>query len=460
MTALLERRGLVEAKWLVGLAALCAAIGVAAGVSPKYGLAAALGLAFTLGVFADLTAGVVLFTALSFLDVLSAGGAGVTFMKIAGLLLFVSWVARASTADRRRTTGALIADHPGLVVAAVALIAWSALSAAWAESAGDALTTAYRYILDLLLIPIIFSAVNKRKHAHMVVAAFIVGAVVSAMYGIVHPVASTDPAAGRLTGALGEANQQATVLVAAIVLSVGLAGVVKRSPGLKVVATLGALLAFVGLVSTVSRAGLVSFGCVLVAGVVFGGRWRRTAAALLIVGTAAVVGYFVVIAPSQALQRVTMADTSGRSDIWTVGWRMFAANPLVGVGAGNFPVSSIHYLQRPGAITAAKYIVDTPKVAHNIYLEQLADLGVPGLIILLGVFAAAIGAALKAARLFERIGDRELEILSRCLILALVAFLTADFFASEVLSKQLWIVVALCPAVLHLARRAAQGAAE
>jgi hypothetical protein len=30
--------------------------------------------------------------------------------------------------------------------------------------------------------------------------------------------------------------------------------------------------------------------------------------------------------------------------------------------------------------------------------------------------------------------------------------MTADFFASELTSKQLWIVIALCPALLKLAK--------
>jgi O-antigen ligase len=257
-------------------------------------------------------------------------------------------------------------------------------------------------------------------------------------------------------GALGEANQQATVLVAAIVLCVGLSGAIKRSPALTVAAVLGAITAFAALLQTESRAGLLSFACVLLAGVAVGGRWRRTAAGLLLIGVVAVGTYYLVLAPRSAVQRVTSTNTSGRGSLWTVGWRVFTAHPLTGVGANNFPIVSIHYIERPGVITSAAYIVDVPKVVHNIYLEQLADVGIPGLLVVLCIFGAAALAALKAAHIFERIGDRELELLSRCTILALAAFLSADFFASELVSKQLWLVVALCPALYALARSAAQ----
>jgi O-antigen ligase len=132
---------------------------------------------------------------------------------------------------------------------------------------------------------------------------------------------------------------------------------------------------------------------------------------------------------------------------------MFEANPFGGVGAGNFQASSVHYLQRPGLVTAANYIVNTPLVAHNIYLEELSTVGIPGLLLMLGIFASGIAAALKAARIFERLGDRDLELMTRCVIMALIAFLSANFFISDLISKQLWLVFALCPAMLGLAQR-------
>ncbi|MGI8557168.1 MAG: O-antigen ligase family protein [Solirubrobacteraceae bacterium] len=459
MTALLQRTGAPAMRWVVLLAAVCGAVGLTAGISPKYGVAVALGLAFVVAVFADLTVGVALFTGLSFLDLLNAGGAAVSLMKVAGLLLFLSWVASKTTAARQTVTIA-VQRHPAMVCAIVAFLAWNAVSAVWAESPGQALLTVYRYALVILLIPIMFTAVRERKDVRIIVAAFMIGAAVSAVFGILNPASPTASTAGRLSGGIGDPNEEASVLVAAIVLSVGMASVVKRSPRAALAALAGAIIAFVGLVDTVSRGGLISFACVLVGGVIFGGRWRRQAAMLLVVGTTAVVGYYAILASGSAVHRVTSSDTSGRNDIWTVGWRMFEAHPLNGVGAGNFPVSSVHYLQRPGLVTSAIYIVDTPKVAHNIYLEQLATLGLPGLVLMLGIFVAGIAAALKAARTFERIGDHELELLTRCTILALIAFLSADFFLSNLVSKQLWIVFALGPALLGLAHREAARAAR
>jgi O-antigen ligase len=307
--------------------------------------------------------------------------------------------------------------------------------------------------LNTLLIPIIFSAVRERRHVVLVITAFIVGAALSGVYGLFVPAGSNSIDSGRLVGALGDSNYEAVVLVAGLILAVGIGSSV-RSPRFRAVAASAAALAIIGFVQKLSRGGLISLACVLLAGLLVGGRWRRTFAALLVIALAGFGVYFFALASGPDAQRVTSANTSGRADIWTIAWRAFSAHPLTGVGANNFQATSVHYLQRPGSISSALYIVDIPRVVHNVYLEQLADLGIPGLLTLLAVVGVVIATGIKAAHIFERIGDRQLELLSRCVVLALVGFLSADFFISQITSKQLWIVMGLCPALLRLARSA------
>jgi O-antigen ligase len=124
-----------------------------------------------------------------------------------------------------------------------------------------------------------------------------------------------------------------------------------------------------------------------------------------------------------------------------------------GVGAGNFQIAAVHHVQGVGALTSAYLIVDVPHVAHNVYLELLADLGIPGALAFIAVAVFSLLAAGRAARAFERQGDVQLEIASRCLVLSLVAFLVADLFLSGEFSKQLWLIFALCSAALALSRK-------
>lgn len=451
MTALLHRRGEPGVGWVVAIAFCCAMFGLAAGVKPEYALFGLLGIGFVVAVFADLPLGLAVFSALSFLDELGAGGPALSFNKVAGLLLILSWALRRGTTarDDART---VIGEHPRLFTWIVALLGWSTISAMWAVQPGVALTYVYRDLLQLLLIPIVYSAVNSRRDVYLIVSGFLIGAIVSAVYGLAHPVSTSSAYAGRLVGTTGDPNQQAAVLVAAVALAAGLGAVALRSRRLRLLATLAGVLSLIGIVQTLSRSGLVSLGFVLICGVIFGGLWRRKAAILLLLALIGVGGYFVFVAPPQATHRVTDANSDGRNDIWKVGWRMFESNPVLGVGAGNFQQASNRYLERPGLVTAAAFIIVTPKVAHNIYLEQLATLGVPGFILMCAVFIGGIAAALRAAHIFERLGDRELDLVSRSCILGLFAFLASDFFISGLQTKQFWVIFSLGLAMLKLAQ--------
>jgi O-antigen ligase len=450
VSAVLQRRGAPAAGWLLALLGLCAVVGLAAGISPKYGLLAPIGVAFVIIVFADLVLGIAIFAALSFLDVLTIGGAALSFDKVAGLLLFVSWGLRQATA-RREHSRDIMRRHPALFVSLIAFVAWSLMSALWATKRGIAVEEAYRDALEMLLIPIVYTAVRTRRDLQKIIFGYLIGAGFSALYGLANPPAATSQAAGRVVGALGEANSQATVLVAGLALAAGLAITARHRPKVGVLIVIASALSLAGLVTTLSRAGLIAFAVVLVAGVLVGGRWRKPAAILMVVGLVATPVYFFAFAPAHALDRVTNSQTSGRNDIWEVALRMFDAHPLIGVGAGNFEFVSANYLQRPGLITAADYFLVSPKVAQSIYLEQLASLGIPGFLLMVAFFVAGIGIMLRAAHIFERLGDLELELTSRSVILALIAFLAADVFASELISKQLWLVFAMGPALLKLA---------
>jgi putative inorganic carbon (hco3(-)) transporter len=444
-------------RWLGGVGAGCLAIGLLAGVNPEYGVFGALGLMFALLTIQDLTLGLVLFTIASFLDLASSSGS-FTGTKVIGLVLFVSWLARMAI-RRGQDLAQLVSENPRLTVSLVGLLSWAVLSSTWAASSSTALGGAGRYALDMTLIPIAFSAVRKREHVIWILTAFVVGSVFSGAYGFIHPTSATAYDAGRLTGTIGDANGEATVLAAAIPLVISLVGVVRNSARLKLIALIGVAILFASLVDTLSREGLVSLAAVLVGGVIFGGRWRRRAAVLLVIGVTATVGYYFVLAPATSLQRVTMSDTSGRSSLWTVALRVIKANPILGVGNDNFILVENHYINQPGSIQAF-YIVTSPKVSHNTFLETAADLGIPGLLLLIAVLGYALAAAVRAAWLFERLGDVQMELMSRAVVLSVVAVLTSDFFVASPYAKYLWLPLAMGPPLQHLARRATYAAGE
>ncbi len=147
-----------------------------------------------------------------------------------------------------------------------------------------------------------------------------------------------------------------------------------------------------GVFLTLSRGGLVALAAAGVAMVAVGGRWRWATIGLLVVAMACTLVYFNAFVAPEARERVTTLEGgTGRTDVWTVGWRMVEAEPVRGIGNGNFPNTSVHYLLEPGALTRTDFIVDTPKVAHNMYLEVLAELGVIGMALFLGILLLLAG---------------------------------------------------------------------
>jgi O-antigen ligase len=366
-----------------------------------------------------------------------------------GILLVLSWVALMTT--RRSEERLTFFSHPWFIYVLILFVGWAAISLNWAEETGPALDAVLRYAPNAMLFLIVFSAVRTREQAMWVVAAFVLGALASAVYGLIVP---TDPAATeRLSGAEGNANETAAALVAGGALAGALAASWRGHPVLRWLAAIGVPLCGYAILLTLSRGGLVALGAALIAAVFVAGRWRPVVLGGAVITAVGAVMYFAVFAPPMARQRVTQLEGgTGRVDIWKVGWRMVESNPLHGVGAGNFQNSSVHFLLQPGAVARSDFIVDTPKAAHNTYLEVLAELGVVGLALFLIILGFSLTTTVKAIRAFRQRGDPQMEIISRALFVALIGLLAACFFGSREFSKQLWMLMALGPAFLAMAR--------
>jgi O-antigen ligase len=461
VTALLRARGGNPVLGLLALTVLSsAAFGIVAGLSPKYAIAGVFGIGFVVLVFADLAVGVAIFATLSFLSDITSGSSALSFDKLLGVLLIASWAAQRSM-SAHSDTNTIIKNHPRLFAAIVGFVAWSALSALWAVSSSVAISYVFVDILQMLLIPVIYGAVRTRRDAYVIVAGFMIGGIVTAGYGLLNPETAAKAAAGgplsvyqpgRLASAAGDANQTAADLAATMMMAIGLTLVAIRSMKWRILIVATVLVSLIGIIQTLSRSGLIALGAALVGAILMGGRGRRPAGRLAAVAVVILVGYFLVFASSSSLQRVTSSNSSGRNTIWLVAWRMFEANPLLGTGTGNFPNAARLYLVRPGFTDSGYLIITTPKPAHNVYLEMLATLGVPGLILLLGVFIGGAAVTLRAARIFERVGDPELELLTRCTVLALIGYLASDFFLPDLQIKQFWLVFAIGLAMARLAR--------
>jgi O-antigen ligase len=427
-------------------------IGLLAGATPKLALVGAIGAAFVLLVFTNFAAGVAVFAFLSFLEVLHLGG-GASVGKLGGGLVAIGWIAKVTTQenDEAGFTG----EFPVLTLTLAIFIGWIALGMTWSESHSAVLDSLTRYLPNILMLLVVFTALKDKRNALMLIAGFVLGALAATAYGVVN----APPEELRIDGTGLDPNELGSTLVASVALSGAFAANVRKRPELRLAAIAVAGFCVLGIFLTVSRGGLIALAASLVAAIIFGGRWRPMAVIAAIVIAVGSFYYFAVLAPPAATERLeltTNGETAlkeGRTTIWQVAERIVKAKPVTGVGAGNFPISARHYLLQPGALGRTDLIIATPKVVHNTYLGIAAELGLVGLGLFAVIVLTCVGSAIRAARHFSALGDRGGEALARGVTVALIGILVADTFISQEYNKALWILLALGPAMLGIARR-------
>ncbi len=444
----------------VGVGLSAAMLGGLAGLEPKLAVGAALGIAFTLLTVVNLAAGVAAFTLIMFFEISPiAGGSALSFTKLAGAILVLSWIASFTSRVHGRNT--LWNRHPILSFAIIAFCAWVSLSFVWAERPSAVPAESLRLLLTAALFLILYEAIRTPQHIRMVLGAFVTGATLAAVYGVVatpdaseFAYAAGSEGLNRIAGTVGDPNVLAATLTAGLMISVAMGFSDGRSSAVRVLCFIAASLCLAGVFLTGSRGGLVALAGAVITAIALAPRHRALAAFVGVVIAIAGTYYYADLAPQAARDRLSLADGgTGRTDIWKVGWRMIEDKPVTGVGAANFQISSIHYLlAEPGTLEDDTYVVDKPAVAHNAFIQVLAEFGIPGLVFFMMVVIGSIAAAYRAAREFGRRGDPGMELIAISVAVALVALLAANMFVSEHFNKQLWLLMAMCPAMLAVAR--------
>jgi O-antigen ligase len=452
MTSRPGRLALMPASFL----ALAAALGVTAAIQPLIAIAIVAAGVLAYVVFTDLAVGFGVLLFLGFVAVLPTSGT-LTPVKGAGLLVATGWIARYLSDGR--SVRDFFAQHSYLAWVMIAFVGWGAVTLLWATDTNAGLTAISQNILDLLLLPIAYTAIRGRRDLMVVLTAIVLGAIVAAGVGIVQPPNPAVVESTRAVGTIGDPNEFAAAALVGLALGAGFA-VSRGAPStLRLMGACAIPICALGMFLSVSRGGLVSLSVLFVVATFTAGRWRVGVTLLLVAVAVGGVLYFTQLAPLPARERVLTANGgSGRSELWTVGLRMWRAHPVGGVGVGNFPASSRNYVLQPGLFRHTYLIfAPTPFPAHNAYLQTAAETGVGGLLMLLAIIAACLRSALRAARIAAARRDIVLEALARSVFLALVGILTAEFFISDLHSKLLWGLLALGPALLAIARESEPG---
>lgn len=433
-------------------------VGVLVGHDPGIGFFLVVGGAVTLLAFRDLVWGLAAVGALSYIEAIPAvAGGGLSGSKLLSAMVVFAWFLLITT--QRQTRKFFWVEHPYLSAIISAFLIWVLMSSTWAAVSIAALTVLGSFGLGLLMFPVAYTALREVADVKKLLTVLVVFGFIAAVYGFaIDPSASGasggDPTAelNRLGGSIGDPNRFAAKVLPATIIAVALA-LMTKSPFGRVFFWGATVIGIVAVLLSLSRGGLIAALAVcLIAPLVTGGARAKVAVFSISAIALSVVALFV-LTPPESRQRITESDGgNGRTDIWTVGWRMFEENPINGIGAGNYEGTSIHYLIQPGAILRDEYFIAAPKVAHNSYLHVMSELGIVGITLFMSIIVIGLSCLFRAAQIARRIGENELRILAQAVFLAVISVLVANFFISEQLAKLPWLLLATGPGMLAIAR--------
>jgi O-antigen ligase len=134
---------------------------------------------------------------------------------------------------------------------------------------------------------------------------------------------------------------------------------------------------------------------------------------------------------------------SGRLDIWRVGLAMIADRPLQGTGFAGFQDAFYEYmLETPVDPRFALIHSRGNRVAHNIYLTALAELGLAGGALFGLALAAHARTVWQLRRAAIQVGDDQAEDVALGLLAAMVTLLVAGACTDLLLCKTPWLLLA------------------
>lgn len=362
-----------------------------------------------------------------------------TVTKVPAGLLVLAWF---GVRVRQRRLPAFHPAHVALAVLALAVLASAAIHN------GDTFTLEYtqRWMSFLITALVLLDLASREVPVRVLVWAAVLGAAVAGGGALWSFLVEDSP---RATGPMEDPNDLAYVLVSAVPLLVALFVPRRRRDGRdpsprRTVAPAGAaligvlvLILVLGAAVTVSRGGLIALAVALAwLGLRRGVAPRVLAAAGVVValgGVVLVLAFGSLVEQSLAQKtQVAGSNIDSRALRWEAAAEMLPRNPLVGVGPGGF---RSNYL----AVSGNAELAEQTPVAHNMYVEVAAELGLLGLAGFLGLIGVALWSSEKAVRAARSGPDRLLPLAVQC---SLVAVLVASAFLSEQYYMPLWATIA------------------
>jgi O-antigen ligase len=440
-------------------------IGLAIVHRAAQGVGVTVGIAYVLIVLLDVALGIAIWIPITLLSGLPALWAAPDITTVLVLAASVGALRVKSAAVSR-----VLRAHARLFATLAVMILWFLVSLVWERDPAVGESNVLGLVSSGLLMVAIATMAATPRAVRLITLGLVVGGTITVLYGLIDTqvltpdtgALSSAAASGRRiagTGGLFDPNQLAAALVPALVLAGAMMGVYRRREQ-RIGLALAIVVMALGLASTESRGGIIgTLVAVVAALLLFKGRRRQLL--LGVVAVAMTLGVWFTVNPA-AFTRITNYDGggSGRTELWRLAWAMTKQQPITGVGYGGFQSQAPRYERSVGPLQYLAVTVEQPKVVHNTYLEVLTEDGIIGLALLLGVIVASLRAGYIAAELFDRRGSPAFAALARAVVVGAIGLLAACFFLSSTTDYVLWLMLALGPALLGIARGPLAGTAQ
>lgn len=327
------------------------------------------------------------------------------------------------------------------VALAFASTAWSIQPEATQVTATDLLKWAVVYLLTINLV-------TTRARLRATCLGLVLASILVSNGVIEWHRAGVDMVEGfraRWVGMYADPNRMAMSLQLIVPLALALA-LRKRSPGLvRVLCAVAAVLAVTAMIFSYSRGGFLGLATSLFVWTLLERKpWQMVAVVVVATG-------MLVLAPEDFWERnqtVTSfaedASAMSRVHAWMVTAEVSRDRPILGTGAGTFMAAWTAYA--PAGVPPRAYM------AHNIFLQTVAELGLAGFAIFLCFTSAAIGRLLPLAR------GPEFQ-LERALLAAAAGHLVCCLFSGFLGTVHYYVLLALVACAERLARAPARDAA-
>lgn len=398
----------------VGLVVGAGLAGIAAAIEPRLAVLLTGGALAVWLAARHLTAAVALLCASFYFDHYLTGGAtGLTGTKALGALAIVAWAVNWAI-DRRP----LVASPQLVVLGGFAV--WILLSSVAARNESVAVTSAMRYWALFAVVFLLVQEIGQEPARARTTIGFLV--IAGGVAGYLGAAAFLFGGADRASGPIEDPNDFAIVLGATLPLVVYQLSVLTFRPA-RLVMGIAGIGMVAGILGSFSRGAAVA----LTAGLLWAVLTRRwparwlvgvLACVLLVVGAAYVFQRDTIEAALGQKEHIAEENVSSRFDTWSIAWREFKAEPILGVGPGN-------YRERFLDFELPEDVAIGPLVTHNMYLSALAELGAPGLAFLVAFLGVAY-LQLRKRTPYDPASDAQRTALCMMLIIAAVGSLFID----------------------------------